>query len=185
MRIDWYLGFGWAIIATFVACGIAINVLEGWTKWIMYVPFLLVGIHMSIRFRAYSTQPWRRVHHRTMIDYAKLAETELQSSAADGRPFDAGRPCLQLGQTMFSEETAKQFLAERKDYYRSLVETWPQVFLEQVTSDRAKQVLDSVSEDIEASELGPDVLIAKQIEQLHGGKESARYLRALMVGQVR
>ena len=86
---------------------------------------------------------------------------------------------------MFSEETAKQFLAERKDYYRALVETWPQVFLEQVTSDRAKQVLDSVREDIEACELGPDVLIAKQIERLHGGKESARYLRALMVGQVR
>ena len=46
-------------------------------------------------------------------------------------------------------------------------------------------MLDGVRRDIEASELGPDVLIAMAVERQHGRLEAANYLHALLLGQVR
>ena len=39
--------------------------------------------------------------------------------------------------------------------------------------------------DIEASELGPDIVIAKAIERKHSRLEAANYLQALLLGRVR
>jgi hypothetical protein len=73
----------------------------------------------------------------------------------------------------------------RKDYYRELVDAYPQVYLKGIGEDRHPAVLEVVRRDIEASELGPDIVIAKVIERRHDRREAANYLQALLLGRVR
>ena len=186
MSISWYLGFGWMSMATLVACGVGINLADGWLRWVLYVPFLLVGLHMSIRFRSFSTQPWRRVHRRTMAAYSKLAVAEY--NAAQNRDFDVRRPCRQLADQVFGTDRANAFSAlldaGRKDYYGNLLDSYPQVFVAGIKPELHEKVIENVHRDIDASELGPDIVIAKEIELRHGGLEAARYLQALLLGRV-
>lgn len=189
MRVAWYLGFGWAAMATLVASGVAINQMDGWARWAFYVPFLLAGLHMSIRFRSFSTQPWRRVHSRAMLSYGELATREYAAAKKENRDFDVSIPCQALAEQMFGQNRADEFgvlLGEkRKAYYNNLAASYPQVFVNGVKPERHGVVLEGVQRDIEASQLGPDIVIAKAIELGIGGLEAARYLHALLLGRVR
>jgi len=189
LRVAWYLGFGWPTIAMLIASGVAINHLDGWPRWAFYVPFLLAGLHMSIRFKSFSSQPWRRVHSKAMLAYGPLAAREYAAARTEQRDFDIGVPCRGLAVQLFGEERARHFaplLADgRTDYYEALVDSYPQVFVEGIKAERHEITLSGVRRDIAASELGPDVLIAKAIELKHNGLEAARYLRALLLGLVR
>lgn len=189
MRIAWFLGFGWAAIATLVASGVAINMLQGPLRWVLYVPFLLVGLHMTIRFRAFTAQRWRRIHARQMIDYGKFAVQEYEAAKKENRDFNVETPCRQLAQQVFptrpTDELAALLGDGRVAYYGSLVQTYPQVFLEGIAPERQSAVLEGVRRDVAASELGPDIVIAKQIELKYNGLEAARYLHALLLGHVR
>jgi hypothetical protein len=189
MRISWYFGFGWLSIVTLVVCAVGISRLGGTIAWVLYVPFLIVALYMTVRFRLYNTEPWRRVHGRAMIAYGKLAAKEYDAANQGGRPFDIKVPCRGLAEQLFGQTPAGELdalLADgRTQYYRGLVEAYPQVFLNGVGEDRRKAVLDGVRRDVDASELGPDILIARAIERKHGGREAANYLRALLLGRVR
>lgn len=189
MRISWYFGFGWLSVATVVACAFGISRLEPPIAWALYVPFLVVALYMTVRFRLYTTEPWRRVHGRAMMAYGQLAAKEYDAAKEGGRPFDVKVPCRGLAEQLFGRSPAGELdalLADgRKQYYGGLVEAYPQVFLEGVGEERREAVLDGVRRDIDASELGPDILIARAIERSHGRREAANYLRALLLGRVR
>lgn len=189
MRIAWYLGFGWLSILTVVACGIAINRSSGPMAWALYVPFLVVALYMTVRFRMFNSEPWRRVHARAMIAYAKLAGAEYDAAKRDGRPFDVGVPCRALAAQLFPNTTRDELDAllgdARKAYYNRLVDAYPQPFVAGVGEERRAAVLDGVRRDIAASVLGPDIVIAQAIERTHGPREAANYLQALLIGRVR
>jgi hypothetical protein len=189
MRISWYLGFGWLSILTVVACAVGINRLGGPIAWALYVPFLVVALYMTVRFRLFNTQPWRRVHSRAMVTYAKLAGQEYDAAKKGGREFDIKVPCRGLAEHLFGRGPGDEIDAllgdGRKRYYRDLVEAYPQAFLKGIGEDRRAAVLDGVRRDIDASELGPDIVIAKAIERRHDRREAANYLQALLLGRVR
>jgi hypothetical protein len=189
MRISWYLGFGWLSILTVVACAVGINRLGGAIGWALYVPFLIVALYMTVRFRLYNTEPWRRVHARAMISYGKLAEQEYETAKKEGRGFDIKVPCRGLYGQLFGQslpDDIESLLGDgRKRYYRELAEAYPLAFLNGVGEDRRDAVLAGVRRDIEASELGPDIVIARAIERKHNRREAANYLQALLLGRVR
>ncbi len=189
MNIAWFLGFGWWVILAFVACGVGIDQTEGVLRWALYLPFLLLGLHMSIRFRSFSTQPWRRQHAKAMVMYGKLAGAEYAAANKEGREFDIQQPCRALADRLFGPEKAMQFAhllgAGRKPYYKNLVDSYAQAFVGGVAPERRDTVLAGIRRDIEASELGPDIVIAKKMELELGGLEAARYLQALLLGRVR
>ena len=189
MRISWYFGFGWLSILTVVACAVGISRLGGAIAWALYVPFLVVALYMTVRFRLYNTEPWRRVHARAMITYGGLAEQEYEAARKEGREFDIRVPCRGLAEQLFGQSLASEIdslLGDgRKQYYRELAEAYPLAFLKGVNEDRRDAVLDGVRRDIEASELGPDIVIAKAIERKHNRREAANYLQALLLGRVR
>ncbi|MBB1074162.1 hypothetical protein HUU62_07005 [Rhodoferax sp. 4810] len=189
MNISWFLGFGWFTILGFIASGVGINLSEGWLRWVLYVPFLLLGLHMSIRFRSFRTQAWRRQHAKAMQVYGPLAASEYAAAKKEHREFDVSSPCRALAEQMFGPAKAQQFEpllgAGRKAYYANLVDSYSQAFVGGVAPERRDTVLGGVRRDIEASELGPDILIAKRIELEQGGLEAARYLQALLLGRVR
>jgi hypothetical protein len=189
MRIAWYFGFGWLALLTVVACGVGIRMLGGPVAWALYVPFLVVALYMTVRFRLFSSEPWRRVHGRAMLDYGRLAESEYEAARTEGRTFDVRVPCRGLGERLLGagrRDEIEEMLGDgRTAYYRSLVDAYPQVFLKGVAEDRRAAVLDGVRRDIDSSELGPDILIAHAIERKHNRYEAARYLHALMLGRVR
>jgi hypothetical protein len=189
MRISWFLGFGWPPVLTAIACGVGINLFSGPAAWVLYAPFLLAALYMSSRFRLHATQPWRRAHRRAMIAFGELAGAEYDAARRDGREYDIAVPCAGLAARLFGEDAAgipDLLLDEhRKKYYRGLVKEFPRTFLEGAAQDRQKAVLDIIDRDIEASRLGPDILIAKAIELKHSRREAAVYLRALMLGEVR
>lgn len=189
MRISWYFGFGWLSILTVAACAVGINRLGGPLAWALYVPFVMVALYMTVRFQLYNTQPWRRVHSRAMITYSRLAEQEYESAKREGREFDIRVPCRGLAAHLLGPSPAAEVDAllgdGRKRYYADLVEAYPLVFLKGVSDDRHDAVLDGVRRDIEASDLGPDILIARAIEREHNRREAANYLQALLLGRVR
>lgn len=189
MRISWYFGFGWLSILTVAACAVGISRLGDPLAWALYVPFLLVALYMTVRFRLYNAQPWRRVHARAMIAYAKLAGDEYDAARKEGREFDIKVPCRGLAEHLSGNgpsDDVDALLGEgRKQYYKDLLEAHPQVFLKGIGENRRAAILDGVRRDIDASELGPDILIAKAIERSHGKLEAANYLHALLLGRVR
>jgi len=189
MQISWFLGFGWLTILAFVVSGVGINLSEGWLRWALYVPFLLLGLHMSIRYRSFSTQPWRRQHAKAMAVYGKLAEQEYAAAKQEGREFNVRIPCRALAAQVFGPDKAAQWAplleAGRKPYYKNLVNSYAQAFVGGVTPERREAVLAGIRRDIEASDLGPDIVIAKKMEVELGGLEAARYLQALLLGRVR
>jgi hypothetical protein len=183
------LGFGWSSILTVVACGVGINLLTGPVAWALYVPFLLVALYMTVRFRLFNAQPWRRVHARAMIAYGRLAGQEYDSAKEGGREFDITAPCRAFAAEQLpgigSEEIEALLGSGRKRYYSQLVDAYPEVFLRGIGEARHPAVLESVRRDIEASDLGPDIVIAKVIERRHDRREAANYLHALLLGRVR
>lgn len=189
MRISWFLGFGWLSILTVVACGIAINRLNGPFVWVLYVPFLVVALYMTARFKLFNAQPWRRVHHRAMLTYAKLAGQEYDDAKLAGREYDIKVPCRELALQLFGTERASEIdslLGDgRKAYFKALVEAYPHVFVKGMAVQRHGAILQGVQRDIQASELGPDVVIARDIERKLGRLEAANYFQALLLGQVR
>jgi hypothetical protein len=189
MRISWYFGFGWLSILTVAACAVGINRLGGAIAWALYVPFLLVALYMTVRFRLFNAQPWRRVHARAMIAYARLAEQEYEAARKAGREFDIVVPCRGLAEHILGRSPSAEIdslVGEgRKRYYAELAEAYPLAFLKGVGEDRRDAVLAGVRRDIEASKLGPDIVIAKAIERKHNRREAANYLQALLLGRVR
>jgi hypothetical protein len=189
MRISWFFGFGWVSILAVVACGVGINLLSGPAVWVLYVPFLLVAMYMTTRFRLYTTQPWRRAHSRAMITFGKLAEAEYDAAKRENREYDIAVPCTGLAASLFGQHNPEvsDLLQDesRKKYYKELAREFPDVFLKGIASDRREAVLEGVCRDIDASKLGPDILIAKTIELKHSRSEAANYLHALLLGKVR
>ena len=189
MRIAWFFGFGWLSVFTVVASGVGINLLSGPITWVLYVPFMIVAIYMTVRFRLYNAQPWRRVHSRAMIAYGQFAEQEYDAAKNENREFDIKAPCQRLAEYLFAQsktdESALLLDANRKNHYKKLVAAYPHIFLLGVTPDRHQAVLDGLIRDIEASKLGPDILIARAIEIKHNQREAANYLHALLLGKVR
>jgi hypothetical protein len=189
MRIAWFFGFGWLSTLVVVACGVAISRLSSPLAWALYVPFLLVALYMTVRFRLFNAQPWRRVHSRSMLAYAKLAGHEYNAAKAAGREFDIKVPCRGLAAQLFGTgqpDAIDALLGDgRRAYYLGLVQACPQIFLQGVGADRHDLVLGGVRRDIDASQLGPDIVIALAIERKLGRPEAARYLQALLLGRVR
>ena len=189
MQIAWFCGFGWVSVVTLVLSGLAINLLSESLSWFMYIPFLVIALYMTVRFRVYTLHPWRRVHSRAMQTFGKAAAREHDAAKTEERDYDIRKPCEELQRILFvdGDHSHAQLLndRQRKDYYRSLVAEFPEVFLKTFKSSDDKTIFKNIDKDIEASELGPDILIAKSIELKYSRKEAATYLQSLMLGTVR
>ena len=166
-----------------------ISRLGGAIAWALYVPFLIVALYMTVRFRLYNTEPWRRVHARAMIAYGKLAEQEYEAARKEGREFDIKVPCRGLAEHLLRPEPGRRDRRPAGRRQKAVLpgpgRGVPAGFLKGVGEDRRDAVLDGVRRDIEASELGPDIVIAKAIERKHNRREAANYLQALLLGRVR
>jgi hypothetical protein len=189
MALSWNCGFGWWPVLTLVVAGVGVNLLRGPVVWILYVPFVVAGLYMTARFRLFTSQPWRRVHARIMAAYGRLAEQEYDSARKEGREYDIRTPCRALAERLSGQGLpgAPELLSdeERKGYYRGLVDACPQVFLKRIDPSKHTAILEGVRRDIDSSQLGPDILIAKAVELEHGRGEAANYLHALLLGRVR
>ena len=189
MRISWFFGFGWPSILTVIASGVGINLLSGPVTWVLYVPFLIVAVYMTVRFRLYNAHPWRRVHGKAMIAYGQFAEREYDAAKRESREFDINVPCRGLAAHLFGERNAEEAMLlrdeNRKRYYKEVVEGCTSVFVAGVAHERHDAIIDGIKRDIDVSQLGPDILIARAIEFKHGRHETANYLKALLLGQVR
>ncbi len=191
LRISWFLGFGWVAIITVLACGLAVSQLGGIWAWVLYVPLLVVAVYMTARYKLFSTQPWRRVHAKAMLGFAPLASQAYNAAKRAGHAYDIRVPCRGLAEQLFGPDQARSEEIEallgdgRKAYYKSLAHAFPQVFIKDVSPDRHGDVLAGVQRDIDASELGPDIFIAREIERRHSRLEAAHYLQALLLGKVR
>lgn len=188
MNLSWYFGFGWFPLTIAIATGIAINLAHGQIVWLLYIPFVMSAVYVTTRFRKFNMDKWRRAHAKVMLEFSPLAEQEFNKAKAENREYDVKIPCQQLFNTMFGEASTdtRNLLDEacRKTYYKELVEAYPQIFTKGIEEARHSEIIKGVFKDIDASKLGPDILVAKTIELKHNRYEAARYLHALMIGKV-
>lgn len=188
-RFWWYSGFGWVSICTVVLSGVGINLFQAPVSWLLYVPFLVVAIYMTVRFRLFVMHPWRRVHAKAMMRFGTFAEKEYQTAQKEGREYDIKVPCTDLLGVLFGPDDAVAALLltdhGRKQYYESLVKDSPDIFLKSFASSDPETVFTKINQDIGSSQLGPDILIARDIELRYSRNEAATYLQSLMLGTVR
>ena len=187
MNIAWYLGFGWKTIIPLTMLGAAsYYVAEGWLYWLLYAGFALVAAYAVTRFRLYKREPWRRIHQRGVEILANL----IKAGADTGKP-NADKLCGKLAEGLFSHNTEAAISddsltdAGRKSYYRELVEAYPVVFMQDIPPEKQSVAQTSMIKDIEASEFGPDIVIAVAIEKMYGRLEAARYLLAMASGRIK
>ena len=188
LRISWYMGFGWMSVVIVVLSGIGINVTHAPVSWLLYIPFLIVALYMTVRFRLFTQHPWRRAHAKAMLIYGRLAEEEHNLAKQEKRAYNIKNPCQKLCAELYGDDLhAGELLndQQRKAYYRKLVQDYPDIFLKSFATEKPQTVFAKINEDIESSELGPDILIARNIELRYSRKEAATYLQSLMLGTVR
>lgn len=184
MNIAWYLGFGWKTIFLLLLLGAAsYYVSEGWLYWVLYAGFALAAAYAVTRFRLYKREPWRRIHQHGVEILAKI----VRNGSEIDKP-DAHMLCGQLAEVLFSHNAESPIPSEllteagRKSYYRELVEAYPVVFMQSIPKEKQAEAQASILKDIDASEFGPDIVIAVTIERRYGRLEASRYLLALASG---
>lgn len=192
MKLEsWYLGFNWIFILFTIACGLAsYYYTSGWTHWISYGLFVISLIYMLTKFRLYQREPWRRKHAQGMGIFGKLARQELAAAKKEKRNVIIPPLYEQLAKDLLGPDTDSQGCiagrltdVSRRAYYHRLVDAYPAVFTGRVKPEYHAQALDSIRKDIDASEMGPDIVIAFAIEKEYGTAEAARYLLAIASGR--
>ncbi|MCX7779469.1 MAG: hypothetical protein N2491_00980 [Negativicutes bacterium] len=186
MNFSWYLGFGWGSIILFALFGAgAYYYAEGWLHWLFYAFFAVVAAYMLTRFRLYRSEPWRRVHQRAAIILSDLIK---QDGNGKHKP-DRIAISRQLAEKLLGScaaaainENGTLTDAGRKAYYRELADTYSIVFTRNLPEEKHPEAIKSIMKDIEASEFGPDIVIAVAIEKQYGRLEAARYLLAMASG---
>lgn len=189
MNFSWYLGFGWKTILLILALGIAIRkVKEGWEYWLLYTLLALIGAYALTRFRLYKREPWRRIHHRSFEIISEFVKSNANNT--DGKR-DPKLLAKMLAEALLGEhEDAvlnSGILTDtgRKEYYQKLVEDFPIVFTQNIPPEKQAEAKCNILKDIEASEFGPDIVIAAVAEKQYGRLEAARYLLALASGYIK
>lgn len=189
MNFTWYFGFGWKTIIALALLGAASRQFaEGWLYWLVYGMFALTAAYAVTRFRLYKREPWRRVHHRGFEIIRSLINADANS--ADGRR-DPQLLTRKLAQALLGDHAAAALPAAvftetgRKEYYRQLVADFPLVFMQNLPIEKQAEAQGNILQDIEASEFGPDIVIAAVIEKQYGRLEAARYLLAMASGYIK
>jgi hypothetical protein len=184
-----YLGFGARSVFICLSFGIIAYNLTGWLHWLFYVLFAVMLAFMLAKYRLYLNEPWRRVHSYGMHIFARLAAKEVEKAQKENRKVDdIDVLCKELAAKLLgnteSETIGKNILADDgyKTYYRDLVNTYPYIFIGSLADDKKDEAVKTMLKDIDASELGPDIIIAITIKKKYGKPEAARYLLALAAG---
>lgn len=183
MNIGWKLGFGWPAVLLAAAAGAgSYYFADGWLHWGLYFLFAVTVAFMLVKYRLYLREPWRRVHAQGMDIFRELTKAEAAAAGQEGRPLDMAKVCGQLASRLEAAAGDRLADAGRKAYYRELVETYPAFFTKAVAPEKRAEALGLVLKDIEASRLGPDIVVAVAVEGRYGQMEAARYLLALASG---
>lgn len=188
MNFSWYLGFGWTAPLLCTASGLASYYFsDGWLHWMLYVLFVTTAAYILIKIRLYWKEPWHRVNARALRLYRHMAGRQA-AAHEDWNPNPA-ELCGELARQLLGEQAGCELVhselfadAGRKEYYRQLVEANSPLFTARVKPEQRAEALGRIFQDIEASELGPDIVIAIAVEKKYGRLEAARYFLALVSG---
>ena len=191
MNIAWYLGFGWKLIVPAVVFGIASYYFrEGWIYWTCYILFVIIVICMLTRLRVYVRQPWRRLHHKSVMIISDIVKKdEFSGETVEDRTIQI---CQKLASLLLKPQDYVEFRerqlltdGERKRYYKQLAENYPAVFFKNIQREKHDEAFKDLCKDIEASVLDPKVVTAYAVEKKYGGWEAARYFFAIASGYVK
>ena len=190
VNISWFLGFGWLTIVALCCQRCRHQPVGG---------LATLGVVCAV-FAAWPAH----VDPLSLLQHPALASPACQSHA---ELWPAGRfrnmppprrrvanlisitPCRALAEQVFGQAKATQFASPAGHWAQALLQQ-PGGLLSASLCRRcrpgaARHRSERIRRDIEASQLGPDILVAKHIELEQGGLEAARYLQALLLGRVR
>lgn len=146
---------------------------------------------MMTKFRLYRLEPWRRKHAQGMQLFAKLARKELAAAKRQGRTVNIPPLYERLAAGLCGYDKAQQAIgsiltdAGWKTFCLQLVDSYPNVFTERIEPGHHAQALECIRQDIQASVIGPEAVIAFAVELEYGAFEAARYLLAVASGRTR
>ena len=189
-----YLGFGWKSVFICFALGLNAYALKGtgWLNWLFYALFAVMLAYILAKYRLHRREPWRHVHSHGMHIFAELAAKEVTAAQKENRQVaDVDVLCKEMAAKLLgiaeSEYVAENILSDDgyKTYYRELVNAYPEIFIHNVASGKKEQAVEVMMQDIDTSELGPDIIIALATEKKYGKLEAARYLLAVAAGVTR
>lgn len=187
-ELKWRTGFGWEPVLVFACAFIAAVVGSGFTRWLGLAVAAGAAAYATYRYRKWNGRGWRQVHFRAMLAYSNIVRREDAVSRHSGRPFDVHVTCSALGLLLCGEDKVAAVDAMLKELDR-----YEGAFLAGLVERYATDVLPGASADLRrdiiahlrAVRLGPELVIASVIENIHGGPEAARYAVAVAAGDTK
>lgn len=183
--LKWRTGFGWgSVVALTGGLGlVALSASVG--RWVGAGITFFALAFVVMQYRKWNGEPWRKLHFRAMLAYARIAGLQQALAQAQGTPFDARAACRELGILLCGPDKSVavdvmvESLAEEQGAYladlferhcSTVVPTLPQ-------SDRSR-----VADHLRGVTLGPQLVIANVLENTHGHLEATKYAVALFNG---
>ena len=183
--LKWRTGFGWGSVAALTG-GLGLAALSAGAGRLTGVVIILLALaFVATQYRKWNGEPWRQLHFRAMLAYARISGLQQAGAQAQGTPFDVRTACRELGLLLCGPDKSAavdvmvESLAEEQGAYladlferhcSTAVPTLP-------PSERSK-----LADRLRGVTLGPQLVVANVLENTHGPLEATKYAVALLNG---
>jgi hypothetical protein len=167
--------------------GFAMAVLfSGLGRWAGAVVTALALAFMVAQYRKWNGSPWRQLHFRAMLAYARIAGLQQARAQAQGRAFDLHAACTELGVLLCGPEKGaaidamiESLAAEQGTYLAGLFDRHVSTVAATLQPSERSEMIDR----LRGVTLGPQLVVAHVLENTHGPIEATRYALALLNGE--
>ncbi len=184
-NLYWQFGFGWYHTIIMFSCIFFTYYLKGVPRGIFLTLSAFLIIFSLYRYYRWNNRPWRKLHGRGMLLYARYAGIEEAMSTREQRPFSVVIACTAMALDMCGVHkephvsTMVTALEEEKGlYFMHLINDYRQRIDCNISDLDLAEILESVIK----VKMCPQLVIANIIENTYGAAEAAKYVIALSRG---
>lgn len=191
-NLYWRFGFGYPALIFWFLIVLGVFYTNGFIFFVFLVLLIMQTGFLIKRYKDWKSIIWKQIHNRAMFVFSGIAGEESGRARAENREYSMYNACekliLLMTNTPFATTEITDTLVDLEDvaglYFVELLynhldefqELYPQV------DDKAIEAAADVFRKIT---FGPQLVIAKVIENTYGAKESLRYGMALIFGKAK
>jgi hypothetical protein len=183
----WQFGFGWYHTIIMFSCIFFTYYFKGVPRGIFLTFSVFLIIFSLCRYHHWNSTPWRRLHGRGMLLYARYAGIEKAISEKEQRSFSIEIACEAMALDMCGgkgPQVSAMITALEKEkglYFMHLINDYRQ----RIDCDISDLNLAEILKSIIDVKMCPQLVIANIIENTYGAAEAAKYVIALSRGDAK
>lgn len=186
--LRWKLGFGWTNLALLIILFSLSIYFKGVMRGITGTLFTFICIFTCYRYYQWNSTPWRKVHGRAMLLYAKHASIESSTANRENRSFEIENACCRMALEMCGNNNELNVTImigclseEQGNYLARLLEDHLISLLPNIQHEAILEIISTAKK----IPLCPQLVIANIIENTFGPIEATKYALALLSGEAK